>query len=82
MNIICDLILVVVMEKQISLPPNIFIIYDFFNKTKNKDWDKNPFIFYKKINDINIKVAKDISNLNFYQIDIPILHLCTFKTPT
>lgn len=60
------------MEKQISLPPNIYIIYNFFNKTKNKDWDKNPFVFYKNINNINIKIAENISNLNFYQIDIPV----------
>ena len=60
------------MPKQISLPPNIFTIYDFFNKTKNIDWKENPFVTYKKINNLEIKIAKNISNLNFYQIDFPI----------
>jgi hypothetical protein len=60
------------MEKQIILPPAIYTIYDFFDKTRNIEWKTNPFVFYKNINDITIKIARDISNLNFYQIDIPI----------
>ena len=60
------------MTNQIKLPQSIYTIYDFFNKTKNKDWKENPFVFYNKINNIDIKIAKNISNLNFYQADIPI----------
>ena len=60
------------MEKQIILPPAIYTIYDFFDKTRDIEWKTNPFVFYKNINDITIKIARDISNLNFYQIDIPI----------
>jgi hypothetical protein len=60
------------MPKQISLPPNIYTIYDFFDKTKNTEWKENPFTTYKKINNLEIKIAKNISNLNFYQVDFPI----------
>jgi hypothetical protein len=60
------------MEKQIILPSAIYTIYDFFDKTRDIEWTSNPFVFYKNINDITIKIARDISNLNFYQIDIPI----------
>lgn len=58
--------------KQISLPPSIFTIYDFFDKTKNIEWKENPFTTYKKINNLEIKIAKNISNLNFYQVDFQI----------
>jgi hypothetical protein len=60
------------MPKQISLPANIYTIYDFFDKTKNPDWKENPFTSYKKINNLEIKIAKNISNLNFYQVDFQI----------
>jgi len=60
------------MPKQISLPQNIYTIYDFFDKTKSSDWKENPFTTYKKINNLEIKIAKNISNLNFYQVDFPI----------
>ena len=60
------------MPKQISLPPSIFTIYDFFDKTKNIEWKENPFTTYKKINNLEIKIAKNISNLNFYQVDFQI----------
>lgn len=59
-------------SKQISLPPSIFTIYDFFDKTKNVEWKENPFTLYKKINNLEIKIAKNISNLNFYQVDFQI----------
>ncbi len=60
------------MPKQISLPGNIYAIYDFFDKTKNTDWKENPFVTYKKINGLDIKIAKNISNLNLYQVDFSI----------
>jgi len=60
------------MEKQIILPAAIYTIYNFFDKTRDSKWTNNPFVFYKNINDITIKIAKDISNLNFYQLDIEI----------
>ena len=52
---------------QISLPVNIYNSYNFFEKN-----EENLFIFLKKIHGIPIKIAKNISNLNYYQIDIPI----------
>lgn len=59
-------------KNQISLPPTIYTFYNFFNKSKNSNWESNPFKLYKKINGIEIKLAKNISNLNLYQIDFPI----------
>lgn len=59
------------MGKQFLLPHNIFIIYNFFEKTKNKDWKENPFSPYKTFGEIKVKIGKNISNLNFYQADIP-----------
>jgi hypothetical protein len=56
----------------ITLPQKIFIIYNFFKKSQDKKWVDNPFKFYKKINNIEINIAKNISNLNFYQIDFPL----------
>lgn len=53
----------------VSLPPKIFTIYQFFDKTKDNNWSENPFKFYKTIQNINVKIAKNISNLNFYQVD-------------
>jgi len=58
--------------KQISLPENIYLIYHFFEKSKNIKETNNPFKFYKKIHNININIAKNLSSLNYYQIDIPI----------
>ena len=52
---------------QITLPENIYLIYDFFEKA-----DISDFNFYKQINNINVKISKKLSNLNSYQIDIPI----------
>ena len=50
---------------QISLPINIYNSYIFFEK--NED---NLFVYLKKIHGIPVKMAKNISNLNYYQIDI------------
>jgi hypothetical protein len=61
-----------IQKNQISLPPTIYTFYNFFNKSKNSNWESNPFKLYKKINGIEIKLAKNISNLNLYQIDFPI----------
>ena len=57
---------------QISLPPTIYTFFNFFNKSKQSNWKKNPFKIHKIINGIEIKLAKNISNLNLYQIDLPI----------
>jgi len=54
-------------NKQISLPVNIYNAYIFFKKN-----EENIFSFLKKIRGIPIKIAKNISNLNYYQIDIPV----------
>lgn len=60
------------MEQQISLPKNIYDAYIFFDKTKNESNINNPFVFFKKIHGVPVKIAKNILNLNYYQIDIPI----------
>lgn len=56
----------------VSLPPKIYSIYQFFEKTKDNNWTENPFKFYKTICNSNVKMAKNISNLNFYQVDFVI----------
>ena len=61
---------------KIVMTPKIYTIYNYFEKNRNNQMKKklkdNPFKFYKQISNINIKIAKNISNLNFYLIDIPI----------
>ncbi len=59
------------MSQSLILPPKIYTIFTFFDKTKDKNWQENPFVFYKKIEDLDIKIAKNISQLNFYLVDIP-----------
>lgn len=59
-------------DKNIVLSPRIFTIYQFFEKSRNINWKENPFKFLKKIHMFDIKIAKNISNLNFYIIDIPL----------
>jgi hypothetical protein len=54
-------------KTQISLPINIYNSYIFFEKN-----EENNFVFLKKIHGIPIKIAKNASNLNYYQIDIPV----------
>jgi hypothetical protein len=54
-------------KAQISLPINIYDSYIFFEKN-----EEDTFTFLKRIHGIPIKIAKNISNLNYYQIDIPI----------
>ena len=55
------------MNNQISLPLNIYNAYIFFEKN-----EPNLFVFLRKINCIPVKIAKNINNLNYYQIDIPV----------
>ena len=60
-----------------TLPKKVFTIYDFFEKTKNPKWNDNPFKQFTphlkdKFNNINIMVATNISNLNFYIVDFDI----------
>jgi len=57
---------------QIALPLNIYNAFLFFEKSRDDEWKENPFIFYKRIFGMSVKLAKNISNLNYYQIDIPI----------
>lgn len=56
----------------IILPTKIYTIYNFFEKTKTVG-GINPFKDYKSDNfaykNISIKIAKNISNMNFYQVD-------------
>jgi hypothetical protein len=60
------------MSDQIVLSPKIYTIYKFFEKSRNQNWKENPFKNFKKINNFNVKIARNISNLNFYLIDIPL----------
>lgn len=53
------------------VPHNIYVIYNFFNKTRDDNWKENPFIFFKTIHNREVKIARNISHLNYYQIDIP-----------
>jgi hypothetical protein len=58
-------------SKQISLPENIYNINNIFEKKIILQED-NPFKFYKKIYNLNLYLAKNINNLNYYYIDFPI----------
>lgn len=57
---------------QISLPKDFYIIYNFFELHKNLNEDNNIFKFLKNIMGLDIYIAKNISNLNYYQVNIPI----------
>ncbi len=59
-------------SKQISLPENIYYFYNFFEKSKEINNLNNQFKFHKKIHNITINIAKNVSSFNYYQIDIPI----------
>jgi hypothetical protein len=59
---------------QICLPSNIYNAYIFFETN-----DKDSFVFFKRIHGIPVKIAKNILNLNYYQIDIPINKLINPK---
>jgi len=56
---------------QITLPEHIYKIYSLFEKTSDPKWIENPFKDYKTIDGIKIKIARNLSNLNYYLIDIP-----------
>lgn len=58
-------------KTQICLPINIYDSYIFF--------EENAFVFLKRIHNIPIKIIKNISNLNYYQIDIPINKIINAK---
>ncbi len=58
-------------SKQISLPENIYNIKSFYEK-KFISQEDNPFKFYKKIYNLDVFLAKNINNLNYYYIDFPI----------
>jgi hypothetical protein len=61
------------MEQKV-LPKKILTIYQFYEYSKNPNWKENPFKEFKselkeQNANINIKIASNISNLNFYIID-------------
>ena len=58
-------------SKQISLPENIYNINNLFEKKYILQED-NPFKIYKKIYNLDLYIAKNINNLNYYYIDFPI----------
>jgi len=58
-------------SKQISLPENIYNIYNFYSK-KYLSQDENPFKICKQIYNLDLYLAKNINNLNYYYIDFPI----------
>ena len=55
---------------QIALPEHIYKMYSLFEKTTDPKWSDNPFKFFKSIHNIEIKIAKNISNLNYFMVDI------------
>jgi len=57
-------------SKQISLPENIYNINYIFEK--NIKQEDNPFKFFKKIYGLDLYLARNINNLNYYYIDFPI----------
>lgn len=57
---------------QLKLPSNVFLYHQFFEKVKDPEWKDNPFTFYKRVHNVNIQIAKNISHLNFYLLDIEI----------
>ena len=58
------------MSIHITLPEHIYKIYNIFEKFNDPNND-NLFKLYKNINNIPVLIAKNISNLNYYIIDIP-----------
>ena len=58
-------------NNQISLPENIYKMYNLFEKSNDILWKDNPFKNFKSIGDVNIKMARNLSNLNYYIVDIP-----------
>lgn len=57
------------MSNQIRLPPNIFNIYQLFERSKNINWKETPFKLYKQYDKVTIMLARNINNLNYYQVD-------------
>jgi len=55
---------------QISLPKKMYDIYTFFDNSKKEL--NNPFTFLKMMHGIPVTIISNKSNLNYYQIDIPI----------
>lgn len=55
------------MNNQIILPLNIYNSYIFFEKN-----EPNLFVFLKKFHGVPVKIARNINNLNYYQIDISV----------
>jgi hypothetical protein len=60
------------MNNQLCIPQKIYDAYIFFEKTKDESWTENPFVFFKKIHGVPVKIAKNISNLNYYQVDLQV----------
>lgn len=56
---------------QISLPEDVYKMYSLFEKISDPKWIDNPFKDYKTIDKIKIKIARNLSNLNYYVVDIP-----------
>lgn len=56
---------------QITLPEDVYKIFNLFEKTSDPNWSDNPFKEFKTIDTIKIKIARNISNLNYYIVDIP-----------
>lgn len=56
---------------QIELPKKPYVIYNFLEKCQDKNFDKNPFVDYKIFHNIQVKIARNISILNLYYLNIP-----------
>jgi hypothetical protein len=59
-------------QNQFTLPENIYNINKLFEKTKDATWTENPFKFNKNIYNLNLYLARNVNNLNYYYIDFPI----------
>ncbi len=59
-------------QNQFTLPENIFNINSLFEKTKDTNWKENPFKVYKKVFNLNLNIARNKENFNYYYIDFPV----------
>ncbi len=59
-------------QNQFTLPENIYNINSLFEKTKDTNWKENPFKVYKKVFNLNLNIARNKENFNYYYIDFPV----------
>lgn len=57
--------------EQIELPKKPYTIYKFLEKCQDKTFEGNPFVDYRLYHNVQIKIARNVSIYNIYQVDIP-----------